>query len=162
MTFSRRKFLQASFLSGAVFLMDGCTLFGVTTPLQTFTLLHKDLFPQAQHLGIQTAPYMQKIFHHSRISDADKTFLKNGVKWLNEEAIQSYRQEYTKLSPMQRQSILENITQTEWGESFVYDVMNYMFEAMLGDPVYGGNNKEAGWQWLNFKGGQPRPQKVYM
>lgn len=104
----------------------------------------------------------EKIFHHSRISDADKTFLKNGVKWLNEEAVSMYKKEYTKLSSAQREELLLHVSKTEWGESFVYEVMNYMFEAMLGDPVYGGNNKEAGWQWLNFKGGQPRPQKVYM
>ncbi len=162
MTFSRRNFLKAGFLSSAVFIMNGCSLFGVTTPLQTLSLLHKDLFPYAQELGIQTAPYMQIIFHQSRISDADKTFLKNGVKWLNEAGIKKYKQEYIKLSSKQREALLERVTQTEWGDSFVYDVMNYMFEAMLGDPVYGGNNKEAGWQWLDFEGGQPRPQKAYM
>ena len=130
--------------------------------MQTLALMHQDLFPHAKELGIKTAPYMKRVFHHSRISDADKTFLKNGVKWLNEESIAQYKQEYTKLSSQQRQDILTTITKTEWGDSFVYDVMNYMFEAMLGDPVYGGNNNEAGWKWLNFEGGRPRPQKAYM
>jgi len=162
MTFSRRNFLKAGFLSSAVFIMNGCSLFGVTTPMQTLSLMHKDLFPEAQVLGINTAPYMQIVFHQSRISDADKTFLKNGVKWLNEEAVKTDKKEYAKLSALQRQKLLSQIVQTQWGDSFVYDVMNYMFESMLGDPVYGGNNKEAGWKWLNFKGGQPRPQKAYM
>jgi len=162
MTFSRRNFLKAGFLSSAVFLMDGCSLFGVTTPIKTFALLHHDLFPYAQELGIETALYMQRVFHHSRISEADKTYLKNGVKWLNEEAVSQYKKEYTKLSSGQREDLLLHVSKTEWGESFVYDVMNYMFEAILGDPVYGGNNKEAGWKWLNFKGGKPRPQKAYM
>ena len=159
---SRRNFLKAGFLSSAVFLMDGCNLFGVTTPMQTLEVMHKDLFPHAQELGIKTTPYMQIVFHHSRISDEDKTFLKNGVKWLNEESITQYKQEYTKLSSQQRQDILTTITKTEWGESFVYDVMNYMFEAMLGDPVYGGNNHEAGWKWLQFQGGKPSPKQAYM
>ncbi len=159
---SRRNFLKAGFLSSAVFLMDGCTLFGVTTPVQTFGLMHKDLFPHIQELGIKTAPYMQIVFNHARISDEDKTFLKNGVKWLNEESITQYKQEYTKLSSQRRQDILTTITKTEWGDSFVYDVMNYMFEAMLGDPIYGGNNHEAAWKWLQFQGGKPSPKQAYM
>jgi len=162
MTFSRRNFLKAGFLSSAVFLMDGCSLFGITTPIDTISVMHKDLFPQAQYLGITTASYMYIVFKHPRISDEDKTFLKNGVKWLNEEAIKMYKKSYTKLSSPQRQKVLAHVTQMEWGDSFVYDVMNYMFEAMLGDPVYGGNNHEAGWKWLNFEGGKPRPQKAYM
>jgi len=162
MRFSRRNFLKAGFLSSAVFLMDGCSLVGVTTPMQTLRLLQQDLFPYAKELGIETAPYMQIVFHHSRISDADKTFLKNGVKWLNEEAISKHKKEYTKLSLAQREEVLVDVSKTEWGESFVYDVMNYLFEAMLGDPIYGGNNQETGWQWLNFQGGKPRPQKAYM
>ena len=162
MRFSRRNFLKAGFLSSAVFLMDGCSLVGVTTPMQTLRLLQQDLFPYAKELGIETAPYMQIVFHHSRISDADKTFLKNGVKWLNEEAISKHKKEYTKLSSAQREEILVDVSKTEWGESFVYDVMNYLFEAMLGDPIYGGNNQETGWLWLNFQGGKPRPKKAYM
>jgi len=159
---SRRSFLKAGFLSSAIFLMDGCNLFSVTTPLQTLAFMHKDLFPQADELGVKTAPYMHIVFKHPRITKEDKTFLKNGVKWLNEEAIKRYKKEYTKLSLVQREDILETITKTEWGDSFVYDVMNYMFEAMFGDPVYGGNNNEAGWQWLAFKGGKPRPIQAYM
>ena len=142
--------------------MDGCNLFGVTTPMQTLGVMHKDLFPHAQKLGVKTAPYMHIVFNHSRISDEDKTFLKNGVKWLNEESITQYKQEYTKLSSQRRQDILTTITKTEWGDSFVYDVMNYMFEAMLGDPIYGGNNHEAGWKWLQFQGGKPSPKQAYM
>jgi hypothetical protein len=162
MIFSRRNFLKAGFLSSAVFLMDGCNFFGVTTSMQTLSQMHEDLFPYAQELEIKTAPYMQIVFDHSRISEADKTFLKNGVKWLNEESIMQYKQEYTKLSSQRRQDILATVTQTNWGESFVYDVMNYMFEAMLGDPIYGGNNHEAGWKWLQFQGGKPSPKQAYM
>ncbi len=159
---SRRTFLKAGFLSSAVFLMDGCSLFGITTPIDTISVMHKDLFPEARHLGITTNSYMYIVFSHPRISEKDKTFLKNGVKWLNEEALKMYKRTYTKLSSPQRQKVLEYVTQIEWGDSFVYDVMNYMFEAMLGDPVYGGNNHEAGWKWLNFQGGQPRPKKAFL
>jgi hypothetical protein len=124
--------------------------------------MHKDLFPEAQKLGIETASYMSIVFHHSKISQSDKDFLKNGVKWLNEEALKMYKSSYVKLSRKERQAVLKSIAKVEWGESFIYDVMSYMFEAMLGDPIYGGNNKEAGWKWLAFTGGLPRPKKAYL
>ena len=162
MTFSRRKFLKAGFLSSAVFLMDGCELFAVTTPIETIKVLHSDLFPKAQDLNIKTAPYMHIIFHHSRISDEDKKFIKNGVKWLNEEAIKMYKSPYVKLSFIKREEVLKSIAKEEWGESFLYNIMSYMFEAILGDPIYGGNNKEAGWKWLAFEGGKPRPKKAFL
>lgn len=159
---SRRVFLKAGFLSSAVFLMDGCNLFGITTPIDTIRVLHFDLFPKADALGIKTAGYMKIIFHHSHISQEDKEFIKNGVKWLNEEAIKMYKSSYVKLPTQKRQEVLKSIAQTNWGENFLYNIMSYMFEAMLGDPVYGSNHKEAGWKWLSFVGGEPRPKKAYL
>lgn len=158
----RRKFLQYGFLSSSVFLFDGCTLFGVTTPYATIRVLQNDLVPQAESLGINTISYMHIVFKHKRIRKSDKEFLKNGVKWLNEESIKKYHKEYVKLVKHQRESLLHVIAKTSWGESFLYDIMSYTFEAMLGDPIYGGNNNQAGWKWLAFQGGLPRPKKVYI
>ncbi|WP_297482464.1 gluconate 2-dehydrogenase subunit 3 family protein, partial [Sulfurimonas sp.] len=117
---------------------------------------------KAAELNIITAPYMHIVFHHSRISKSDKVFIKNGIKWLNEEAIKMQKNTYVKLSSLERQAVLRSIAKTEWGESFLYNIMGYMFEAMLGDPIYGGNNKEAGWKWLAFSGGEPRPKKAFL
>lgn len=162
MTFSRRNFLAAGFFSSAVVLMDGCSLFGITTPIDTIRVLEKDLFSKAGALGIETGDYMHIIMHHSRISHADKTYIKNGVKWLNEVAIKKHKKSYTKLSITQREELLKEVVQTEWGDSFLYTIMGYLFEAMLGDPIYGGNNREAGWKWLAFEGGRPRPKEPFL
>ena len=159
---SRRNLLKVGFLSSAVFVMNGCTLFSVTTPKETMATLHKDLFPKAKTLNIETIPYLNIVFHHSRIDEDEKEFLKNGVKWLNEEALNMFDNSYVKLSSQKRQLVLQTIVKENWGENFMYKTMSYMFEAMLGDPIYGGNNQEAGWKWLNFEGGQPRPREVYL
>ncbi len=159
---SKRKFLQYGFLSSSIFLFDGCSLFGVTTPYKTIEVLQKDLVPKIVELNINTISYIHLVFRHKKISKDDKEFLKNGVKWLNEEAIKKYKQEYTKLATYQREELLNQVAKTEWGESFLYDIMSYTFEAMLGDPIYSGNNHQAGWRWLEFSGGLPRPKKVYV
>jgi gluconate 2-dehydrogenase gamma chain len=159
---SRRNFLKFGFLSSAVFLMNGCEFFGITTPMQTIKVLQNDLFPKAKELGIDTPSYMHIVFNHPRISDADKEFIKNGVKWLNEESIEMYHTAYIDVSAHKRQKVLASIAQTEWGDSFIYSMMNYIFEATFCDPIYGGNNNENGWKWLEFSGGLPRPTKAYV
>jgi hypothetical protein len=159
---SRRTFLKAGFLSSAVFVMSGCELFSITTAQDTIKVLQTDLFPKAKELGVNTSSYISIILHHSRVSEEDKTFIKNGVKWLNEEAVTRHKAIYVKLSATQREEVLRAIVKTQWGESFMYNMNSYLFEAMLGDPIYGGNNKEAGWKWLQFIGGLPRPKEMYL
>ncbi len=36
-------------------------------------------------------------------------------------------------------------------------LLSLIFEALLLDPMYGGNTNKAGWDWLNHNPGQPRP-----
>jgi len=158
----RRAFLKAGFLSSAVVIMNGCTVFGVTTSRDTIKILQNDLFPKAKELGINTADYISIILHHSRIEKSDKEYLRNGVKWLNESAVQNYKKQYTKLLTHERQELLKIVVQEDWGSSWLDVMMRYIFEASFGDPIYGGNNAEAGWKWLAFEGGQPRPRKVFL
>ena len=158
----RRNFLKAGLLSSAVILTSGCTVLGVTTSRDTIKVIQNDLFPKAKELGINTADYITIIYRHHKIAESDKEFLKNGVKWLNESAIEMHKQTYTKLSDEQRQEVLREIATFEWGESWIDTMLRYIMEASLGDPIYGGNNKQAAWQWLSFTGGSPRATEVYL
>lgn len=162
MKYNRRTFLKAGFLSSVVLVMDGCNLFSVTTSRETIKSVQYDLFPKAKDLNINTADYIDLILHHSRVTQKDKIFLKNGVKWLNEAAVELYQTMYAELRPSQRQAVLQTIVKTQWGESWIYNMQTYIFEAMFGDPIYGGNNNEAGWKWLAFEGGLPRPTKAFL
>ncbi len=163
MTFkNRRNFLKAGVLSSAVIIMSGCSVFGITTARDTIKVLENDLFPRAKELGINTADYISIILRHPRVTKEDKRFLKNGAKWLNETSVEMFKKQYTKLSSEKRHLVLKNVTQTKWGSSWCDTVLRYTFEAAFGDPIYGGNNKEAGWKWLAFEGGKPRPTKMYL
>jgi hypothetical protein len=159
----RRNFLKAGFLCSAVVIMDGCSVFGFTTSKNTLKTLQNDLFPKAKELGIDTSSYLQNVvLHHSRIAQEDKEFLKNGVKWLNESAVDMFEKNYTKLSASSRQEVLRAISKTRWGEIWIYNMMTYIFEALLGDPIYGANRDEAGWKWLAFSGGKPRATRAFL
>lgn len=160
---SRRTFLKVGFLSSAIIVMNGCELFGITPLRDTLSVVQNDLFPKAKELHIDTVMYINKIIlHHSRISHSDKVFLKNGVKWLNEEAVKKYQKMYTKLTKTERKNLLANIAQTEWGSSWIETMMGYIFEASFGDPIYGANLRQVGWKWLDFVGGKPSPKRAYL
>lgn len=156
---SRRNFLKASTLATGSLVLSGCDLFGEATLTQTLSLAQSDLFPYADSLGVNTSAYTTLILKHSRVTDEDKEFLKNGVKWLNEEAEELYKTEYVKLSSTQRQNTLKSISKVRWGENWIDTVLTYMMEAMMSDPVYGVNRNEAGQKWVNHVQGYPRPKE---
>lgn len=156
---SRRNFLKASTLATSTLVLSGCNLFGEVTLTQTLSLVQSDLFPYADELGVNTSAYTTLILNHSRVSDEDKAFLKNGVKWLNEEAAEMYKTEYVKLSAQERQNVLKAISKVRWGESWIDTVLTYMMEAMMSDFVYGVNRNEAGQKWVNHIEGYPRPKE---
>jgi len=164
---NRRRFLEFGFLSVGILLFEGNKLHSVVKPIDTILTLQYDLFPKSRfapdinlaHFG----SYLENvILKHSRIREIDKEFLINGTKWLNEEAIKLYGKNYTLLNKTQRETTLQKISKTKWGDSWLYDIFSYLFEALLGDPIYGINQDEVGWRWLGFKGGEPRPKKAYL
>ena len=105
---------------------------------------------------------VSEVIDDERIETLLKDFLKNGVKWLNESAVEMHKKQYTQLSSAKRQLVLTKIMNTSWGSAWCDNMLRYIFEAMLGDRIYGGNNGEAGWKWLAFNGGLPRPTKAYL
>ena len=159
---SRRTFLKSTFLTTAVLVMSGSELFGAVSPLQTLDVVQEDLFPHVKRLGIDSSLYLTLILNHSRVTDEDKKFIRNGVQWLNEEAVLQHKQTYIKLSETKRQHVLKIIAKERWGKNWIDTMLTYLMEAILGDPIYGANKNGAGWKWLDHTSGLPRPTKAYM
>lgn len=47
--------------------------------------------------------------------------------------------------------------QADNGQRWLITILNYVLEALLTDPVYGGNPDGIGWQWLEHRAGEPHP-----
>ena len=163
---TRRKFLLAGFAGSVVLLSFNSQIFGGVKVIDTLSLVQDDLFPQTTNVPtkkqINAKSYLALILNHPRVTQTDKDFLRNGVKWLNEEANSLYSKIYTKLNTDERQEVLKSIAKESWGRSFIADNLKYVFEALLGDPIYGVNKNESGWRWLNHKAGLPRPKVAYL
>jgi len=61
----------------------------------------------------------------------------------------------------EKERILQQFTQTTFGRNWISLVLNYTFEALLGDPIYGGNVGEKGWKSLSHHPGRPRPKVFF-
>jgi len=163
---NRRNFLKAGLLSSVIFLASQDKLFGATTTLHTLSIMQKDLLYDAKNMPsyneINPNKYLTLIFNHSRIDDDEKKYLRDGAKWLNEEAVEMYKKTYVSLDANKRQRVLISFSSHEWGESYIHKVLSYMMESMLGDPIYGGNKNGSGWAFLNHVGGSPSPKEPYL
>ena len=156
---SKRSFLKLALLgAGAAFVYSSSWS---KEKADTLALLQEDLFPDMDTRlnthNINARAYLTYILHHPRVSDDDKRFIKKGVIWLDEEADGLFGKNYTELPAKKRQKVLTSIAKAEWGESFIEAILTYLFEALLGDPVYGINKDEVGWKWVHHTPGLPRP-----
>lgn len=104
--------------------------------------------------------YINTILVNSRIDSQTKKFINNGAKWLNEEAVKKYKKIYTRLDFATREALLKRVAKSGWGDRWLHAMLSFLLEAMLCDPIYGGNKNESGWTWLNHKSGEPRPKKA--
>lgn len=91
------------------------------------------------------------------INDGDPEFIAKGVGWLEDLSKQNEGVSFTKLSNNQQDEILKQIAKSQAGENWLSLLMYYLAEALMLDPVYGGNPNGIGWQWLEHQPGFPRP-----
>jgi len=93
----------------------------------------------------------------------EKEFIIKGVGWLNDLSIKNYKQSFMKLSSKDKESVLRKIETSRAGSRWLNLMMTYLIEALLSDPIYGGNKDQKGWQWLEHIPGFPTPtsEQVY-
>jgi len=131
-------------------------------PYQTVAAVQRDLFPGGRlvpspHL-LKALEYFAGVMRDPYVDAEDKRFLVNGAAWLNEQAEKDFGRAYYRLPPEQRQRVLRTAADFTWGGNWLWNILSYLFEALLCDPVYGANTQEAGWHWLGHVPGYPRPE----
>ena len=95
----------------------------------------------------------------SNVTGEKLAFIKKGSSKINEVAKEQYGEYFVLLSEKKRERIIEKFTDTSFGEGWLSMLLSFIFEALLGDPVYGGNPEEKGWKSLEHQGGFPLPPK---
>lgn len=99
----------------------------------------------------------------ANVEDGDREFIIKGIGWLQDFSKQSSKitahKPFTQLSGKQQHKLLEQFSKTGKHENWMSLLVYYLLEALLLDPVYGGNPDGIGWKWLEHQPGFPRPGK---
>ncbi len=114
---------------------------------------------------INALAYLYEVLADPRLDPVDRDFVKEGVLQLEEVARDMQGQGFLTLSSTQRETVLRRLETTSKGEQWIVTLLEYILEALLTDPVYGGNPGGIGWAWLGHHPGFPRPplhKKYYL
>ena len=90
---------------------------------------------------------------------ADQAFIREGLERLDRVLRELGAQPFTKLDEADRESALRRLEQDKDGQHWIAEVLNFLLESLLADPLYGGNPDTIGWRWLAHTPGFPRPPK---
>ncbi len=116
-----------------------------------------DTGPSAE--DIQALTYLHQVMTIQPTQQDEKNFILKGVEWLNSFAKSEKQVLFFQLTFDEKEKLLQNISHSTAGGNWINTLLNYIFEAMLSPPSYGGNPDGVGWQWLEHQAGFPLPQK---
>lgn len=106
---------------------------------------------------INALPYLQWVVGDDTLDAEHRAFVVRGADWVAEQALALEHAAFGELDEVQRERVLRQVAATGPGENWLSTVLMYLFEALLTDPVYGGNPNGIGWTWLGHTPGFPRP-----
>jgi len=130
---------------------------------RTVRALHEHLFPPLPGTpnvaDINATAYLSAVLLDPRIDAAEREFLSRGVILLDAYARRRHDRPFTALAEDEREAVLRRIEENPDGRYWLSLIVHYLLEALLADPVYGGNRDGIGWRWLAHDPGTPRPPR---
>lgn len=136
-------------------------------PWLTLSYVQNQLFPRSGKINTDTyspgasdinaTAYLKLMLNVPGADKTERNFIIKGVSWLDGIANSMFGKPFIKLNNDKREKVLQKISKSRSGESWLSTLLSYIFEALLTDPVYGGNTRQAGWKWLQHQAGFPRP-----
>lgn len=128
---------------------------------QTLALVQDHLLPSEPGApgssDIDAIGYLDRVLADPDMDPETKTFVLQGVGWLDDLAMEQAGRPFAELDPGPREDLLRGIGERPAGERWLSILIGYTLEALLGDPLYGGNPGGIGWAWLEHDPGRPRP-----
>jgi gluconate 2-dehydrogenase gamma chain len=128
---------------------------------QTLAAVQEVLFPAGEDIpgasDIAATVYLYKAIENPNADGEDREFIFKGIGWLNGLTQEHHKKTFVQLSVEQQEKIIQQIVKSRAGRNWVSMLLSYTLEALLSDPVYGGNKNKAGWEWLQHQPGYPAP-----
>ena len=141
---------------------EQATADGLNNPVwKTLAAVQEVLFPAGENIpgasDIGATVYLHRTIENPNADGEDKDFIFRGIGWLNELTRDQHKKTFVQLSVIQQDEIIRQIVKSRAGRNWVSMLLTYTLEALLADPVYGGNKNKAGWEWLQHQPGYPAP-----
>ena len=128
---------------------------------QTIAQVQEVLFPAADDIpgagDIGATIYLHETIENPAADAEDKEFIFRGVGWLEDLTQEYHKKTFLQLTVIQQEKIINDIVKSRAGRNWISTLLTYTLEALLADPVYGGNKNAVGWQWLQHQPGYPAP-----
>jgi len=171
----RRKFLVGTGSALSTALLGRLEAFAAMTPSSsplsgagigpagwnTLGLVQEHLFPsEPQAPGakeINALAYLHFVMNWKGTDPVEPEILRTGLATLARIAAESDGSAFDRLDTQKREHTLRALEAGDSGTEWITLVLDYIFEALLADPVYGGNPDGIGWRWLEFQPGFRRP-----
>ena len=160
---TRRVFIVSSLVAGTGLMLvpQGEKSSINIKPFKVIEAVQEVLFPKgllapaASEFGATN--YLLTVSTHASFWADDLKFLAFGAKLLMDE-----ENNFLTMNPKERDETLRDFVENNSkGEQWVSLLLFYTLEALLSDPIYGGNKSELGWKWLGHNEGQPQPKKMF-
>jgi gluconate 2-dehydrogenase gamma chain len=110
---------------------------------------------------INATAYLGAALIDPEVDAEERKFVAEGVPLLDEFARKQFTLPFSELDEAHREALLRHIEKSPFGRDWLSLMIYYVFEALLADPVYGGNTGGIGWRWLEHEPGFPRPPVAY-
>lgn len=118
------------------------------------------LFPKTSTMPsakeFNATSYLQINLKHKSFDKDDREYILQGAIDFNDSF-----PNFLNANEREKQNIIERTKNGEYGESWLTKLVYYGIEAMLSDPIYGGNTDEIAWKSLNHQTGRPQPKQKY-
>ena len=98
--------------------------------------------------------FLLTISKHKSFDSSDLKFIINGANKLLKS-----KNNFITLTTNEKEKVLREFENTNFGQSWLSTLLYYGFEAMLGDPIYKGNKNMTGWKNINHT--TPTPTASY-
>jgi len=162
---SRRSFLKQLILGSAAVVFSESVVANVNKlndPVwYTLSAVHLHMFPASENTpdanSINATAYLKSVLEWPGVDSDDKKFIIDGVGWLNGLSEKIFNSRFEKLDLQDKEMVLRTVEKSQAGENWLAMIMLYLIEALLTDPVYGGNTDGKGWEWLEHQPGFPHP-----
>jgi len=128
----------------------------------TIAAVQEHMFPSGSRIPsareMNTIRFLFETVEHKSYDKDIRAFVLEGAQ----ELIDREKGKFNTMTAAEKEKALRAFEETSYGRNWLSRIMTLTMEGLFSAPVYGSNQKEAGWKALSAYGGEPKPTVRYV